>query len=125
VTPPRRPAPPPLEANDQQVAGVLTAVWAVALVIVLILRDRLPAGGQWWIWTCVAGVSMGLFGLWYVPRMKRMRARKAQRRAEARAAEQAPGAGHATGAGQAPGAGQGGQPWSSDSKTVSSTETPG
>jgi uncharacterized membrane protein len=86
VTPPRRPAPPPLEANDQQVAAILTAVWAVALVIVLILRDRLPADARWWIWTCVAGVCMGLFGLWYVPRLKRGRARKAQQRAAAQAA---------------------------------------
>ncbi|HUZ38240.1 MAG TPA: DUF2530 domain-containing protein [Streptosporangiaceae bacterium] len=102
----RRPAPPPLEANDQRVAAVLTAAWAVALVVVLVLRSSLPPGERWWVWTCVAGVCMGLFGLWYVPRMKRARARKAQRQAQIRAAAA-------------------GQPCSSDSKTVSSTETPG
>jgi H+/Cl- antiporter ClcA len=105
VTGNRRPAPPPLEANDQRVAAVLTAAWAAALVVLLVLRPSLPPGERWWVWTCVAGVCMGLFGLWYVPRMKRARARKAQRRAQTAAAA--------------------GQPCSKDSKTVSSTETPG
>jgi multisubunit Na+/H+ antiporter MnhE subunit len=70
-----------LEANDQVVAGVITAGWGVALVVLLVLRDQLPAGQRWWIWTCAAGLAMGLFGLWYVPRMKRARARAAARRA--------------------------------------------
>ena len=104
----RRPAPPPLEANDQLVTAVITAAWAVALVILLILREQIPAGERWWIWVCAAGLAMGLFGLWYVPRLKRARARKAQRRADARAAAAAQP-----------------EPGSSDSKTVSSTETPG
>jgi H+/Cl- antiporter ClcA len=81
MTSDRRPAPEPLEANDQLVTVVITAAWAVALVVVLILRDQLPAGQRWWLWTCVAGLVMGLFGLWYVPRMKRSRERAAQRRA--------------------------------------------
>ncbi len=80
-----RPAPPPLEANDQLVTAVLTAVWAVALVVLLVLRDQISPSERWWIWTCVAGVVMGLFALWYVPRMKRGRARSAARRAQAQA----------------------------------------
>jgi drug/metabolite transporter (DMT)-like permease len=79
----RRPAPPPLEANDQLVAAVITAGWAVALVALLVLREQIPPGERWWIWTCVAGVVMGLFALWYVPRLKRARARSAARRARA------------------------------------------
>jgi hypothetical protein len=77
-----RPAPPPLEANDQVVAGVITVGWGVALVVLLVLRDQLPAGERWWIWTCAAGLAMGLFGLWYVPRVKRARARAAARRSQ-------------------------------------------
>ena len=77
----RRPAPPPLEANDRLVTAVGTAAWAVALIVVLVLRDSLPAAERWWLWTCVAGLCMGIFGLWYVPRMKRARARAAERRA--------------------------------------------
>jgi Protein of unknown function (DUF2530) len=112
------------------VTVVGTALWAVALVILLILRDQLPEDGRWWIWTCVAGVCMGLFALWYVPRFKRARARKARQRAEAQAAAtgaaQVGATGQAGGTGPVPADGAAdGQPWSSDSKTVSSTETPG
>ena len=57
-------APPPLEANDQFVAAVITAGWAVALVVLLVLREQIPPDERWWIWTCVAGVAMGLFALW-------------------------------------------------------------
>jgi hypothetical protein len=100
-----RPAPPPLEANDQLVIGAITAGWAAALGVMLVIYGQLRPADRWWVWICVAGVGLGLFGLWYMPRVKRARARGAARREEA-------------GAG-AP------QPWSSDSKTVSSTETPG
>lgn len=104
----RRPAPPPLEANDPRVTIVGTVAWAVALAVLLVLREQIPVSDRWWIWTCAVGVAMGLFALWYVPRFKRARARKAQRRAGIRAAEAAQP-----------------EPGSSDSKTVSSTETPG
>ena len=83
----RLPSPPSLEANDQLVTAVITAGWAVALVVLLVLRGQIPPAERWWIWTCVAGVGMGLFGLWYVPRMKRARARAAARRDQARAAQ--------------------------------------
>ena len=66
--------------------AVGTVAWAVALVILLILREQIPAGERWWIWVCVAGLVMGLFGLWYVPRLKRARARAAARRAQAESA---------------------------------------
>lgn len=85
---PARPAlrdpPPPLEANDQLVAGVGTAGWAVALVVLLIVRSDIPVGERWWIWTAVAGLGLGLFALGYVPRLKRSRARAAQRRSAQR-----------------------------------------
>jgi uncharacterized protein DUF2530 len=103
-----RPAPPPpLEANDKVVTGTITAGWAVALIVLLIVRDSLPAGARWWLWTCVAGLVMGLFGLWYVPHLQRGRARAAARRA----AQSDQGAQSA--------------PRDSGSNTVSSTDTPG
>src|SRR5216683_5792082 len=78
-----RPAPPPpLEANDQVVTLVGTAGWAVALVVLLIVRGSLPAGQRWWVWTCVAGLAFGIFGLWYVPRLKRGRTRAAAGKAQ-------------------------------------------
>jgi hypothetical protein len=84
VTQERPEPPPPLEADDQRVTAVLTAGWAVALVVLLFVRSSLPAGSRWWVWTCATGLGMGLFGLWYVPRLKRGRARAAARRAAER-----------------------------------------
>jgi hypothetical protein len=102
-----RPAPPPpLEANDQLVTAVGTAGWAVALVVLLIVRSSLPAGDRWWIWTCVTGLAMGLFGYWYVPRLKRGRAKAAAARPANGAQSQS-------------------APRDNGSNTVSSTDTPG
>ena len=86
-----RPAPPPpLEANDQLVIGVGTAGWAIALVVLLIVRGSLPADDRWWIWTCVAGLALGLFAIWYVPRLKRSRAKAAAGQAGEQEQEQVP-----------------------------------
>ena len=82
----RRPAPPPLEGPDQLIAGGLTAAWAVALIVLLAVRSQLPDQDRWWIWVAVAGVAEGLFGMWYVPVVKRSRARAAKRRSAARQA---------------------------------------
>ena len=109
---PGRPTPPPpLEANDQLVTASITAGWAVALIVLLVVRTSLPADARWWLWTCVTGLVMGLFGLWYVPRLKRGRERAAARRAAAEPAQSE----------------QRGQsaPRDSGSNTVSSTDTPG
>jgi len=54
----------------------------IAFVVLLIVRDSLPAGSRWWVWTCATGLGMGLFGLWYVPRLKRSRARSAASRTD-------------------------------------------
>ena len=94
--------PPPLEANDQLVIWVGTAGWAVALVVLLIVRDSLPPGQRWWIWTCACGVAFGLFAMWYVPRLKRGRTRAADKRGTDQSA-----------------------PRDSGSNTVSPTEIPG
>jgi hypothetical protein len=114
----QRPAPP-REANDLRVTRVITAGWAIALAVMLILSavpGVVPAGRRWWIWTCVTGVAMGLFGLWYVPVLQRNRARAAARHA----CDDAKGAGD-----QASGPASGYTSRDSGSKTVSSTETPG
>jgi hypothetical protein len=95
--------PPPLEADDQLVIRVITAGWAVALVVLLVVRGSLPADQRWWIWTCVCGVAFGLFAMWYVPRLKRGRARAAADR----------------------GGRDQSAPRDSGSNTVSPTETPG
>jgi hypothetical protein len=75
-----------VETNEQVITGSITAAWAVALIVVVLLRHRLPTGGHWWIWTCATGTGMGVFGLWYVPHLKRARARTARRHEDERAA---------------------------------------
>jgi len=72
------------------VAIVISAGWAVALITLLAVQP--PASDRWWIWTCVTGLGLGLFGMVYVPYLKRSRARAARRRASAAgAADSEPG----------------------------------
>jgi LPXTG-motif cell wall-anchored protein len=55
-----------------------TIAWTVALVVALLLRDRLAADGNaWWIWVCLAGALLGLAGLWFVRRRRDAYATKA------------------------------------------------
>jgi Protein of unknown function (DUF2530) len=76
----QRPVAPPLEGDDRVITGVITAGWAIALIVLVIVRDQLAPGDRWWIWVAVAGVCLGLFGLTYVPYLKRSRARAEARR---------------------------------------------
>ncbi|ETK30806.1 hypothetical protein GCM10009530_54830 [Microbispora corallina] len=65
MTEQRRPDPEPLKTKDTLTILTGTALWAVALVVVaLVVRpaDTRP------VWTCVAGIGLGLFGLLYVRR---------------------------------------------------------
>jgi Protein of unknown function (DUF2530) len=124
----RRPAPPPKEADDRQVTAVITVGWAIAFAVVLTVRHSLPADARWWVWTCAFGLAMGLFGLWYVPFLKRHRARLAARRAQLEAVSDpaAPGSVAAgSGVPDSPVPDSGYVSRESGSNTVSSTETPG
>ena len=55
-------------------AGI--AVWTVALVVLLVLGDRVD---RMWTWTCVAAIGLGFLGLWIMrlqgqgPRRRRQR----------------------------------------------------
>jgi hypothetical protein len=106
--PARLAPPPPRETDDRLVTGVITAGWAVALVVLAIARNTLPPGSRWWVWTCAAGFGLGLFGLWYVPLLKRRRS-----------------SGRQPSGRQPSGPGSEYESRDSASKTVSSTETPG
>lgn len=44
------------------------AVWALALVVVLLVPDLRTGERSWWPWTCVTGIALGLFAWWYVRR---------------------------------------------------------
>lgn len=78
---PHREVPPPLEGSDFLITASLTLAWAVALVVVVLLRHKIHEPNHWWILTCATGFVMGLFGLAYVPHLKRSRAKAAERRA--------------------------------------------
>jgi hypothetical protein len=110
----RPPSVPPREADDRLVAGTITVGWAIALIVVAVLAARgvLPAHERWWVWVCVTGFGLGLWGIWYVPFLKRRRARTAAQRAQASGDPQASG-------------GSASESRDSGSNTVSSTETPG
>jgi uncharacterized protein DUF2530 len=81
VSRPERPVPPPLEGNDRLITAVITGGWVIALIVLLIIREQLPAADRWWVWVAVSGTALGLFGLAYVPYLQRSRNRAAQRRA--------------------------------------------
>ncbi|GAB3683569.1 hypothetical protein GCM10027589_53070 [Actinocorallia lasiicapitis] len=79
---PRQPEPAPLRTNDVYVAAAGTALWAVALAVLLIIG--LPADERWWYWVCVTGMAIGLFACLYIPRLHRVRARADERHAAER-----------------------------------------
>ena len=65
----RRPDPPPLETDDVRTVAVGTAAWALALVVLLVLRltDATRVEG-WWLAMCASGAVLGVLGVWYCRR---------------------------------------------------------
>ena len=57
---PAKQAPPPLRVDTVRVVLAGTALWVVALVVLLLLGDRVDPV---WIWTCVAGIALAFVGL--------------------------------------------------------------
>jgi hypothetical protein len=104
------------------VTATITLGWVLALVVLFCVRSALPADVRWWMWTCVCGVLMGLSGLWYVPFLKRRRARIAAERA---ASSEPPMPAPQTPGGQLSEPASGYVSRDNGSNTVSSTETPG
>ena len=58
---PTKQAPPPLRVDTARVVLVGIALWAVALVVLLVLGDRVEL---MWTWTCIAAIALGTLGLW-------------------------------------------------------------
>ncbi len=94
----QRPVPPPLEGDDRLITAVITAGFLVALIVLLVVRDSLAPADRWWVWVAVVGTGLGLFGLAYVPHLKRSRARAARRRQAAREASRPAAPDHSTAA---------------------------
>jgi hypothetical protein len=79
VSRPSLPIPPPLEGNDELIIGVITGGWVLALIVLLLVRGQLAPADRWWTWVAVAGSCIGVFGLAYMPFLKRSRLRAATR----------------------------------------------
>jgi hypothetical protein len=67
-----KPAPPPLQVDTARVVLAGIALWAVALVVLLFLGDRVD---RMWTWTCVAAIALGTLGLWVIKLQNRPRRR--------------------------------------------------
>ena len=76
----------PLDVDGVRTVQVGTAVFFVGFVALLPFYGRLEEQGRtWWLWMCLAGVGLGLFGLEYC---RRRRAFRAERAAEEAASEE-------------------------------------
>jgi Protein of unknown function (DUF2530) len=58
---PTKQAPPPLRVDTVRVVIAGIGLWAVALVVLLLLGDRVD---RMWTWTCIAAIALGFLGLW-------------------------------------------------------------
>lgn len=71
----------PVDVDGVAVITVGTVLWALAFLVLLPFRSRLAAhDADWWLWTCAAGVALGLYGIAYCRRRRARleRSRRAQ-----------------------------------------------
>ena len=65
----------PLDVNGIRTVEVGTALWLIGFLALLPFYGRLSDDGHtWWLWTCLAGFGLGLFGLEYCRRRRKVRA---------------------------------------------------
>jgi len=70
---------PPVDTDGLRTAIAGTVIWLLAFVGLLPFYGSLEETGHlWWMWTCMAGVGLGLFGIEITH--KRARARSTPRR---------------------------------------------
>lgn len=54
----------PLDVDGVRTIEIGTALWLVAFLLLLPFYGRLEETGRtWWLWTCMAGFGLGLFGV--------------------------------------------------------------
>ena len=74
----QRPDPPPLETDDVKVVAAGTALWALGLLVLLVLRLTEAAEVRdWWMGMCAYGIALGLYGVRYCRRRRDAIARDA------------------------------------------------
>ena len=59
--------------NEPRIVLVGLALWVVALVLLatVFLDDLRRHDATWWLWACVVGIVLGLYGLRFVLRRGR------------------------------------------------------
>lgn len=66
----------PLDVDGVRTLTVGCILWALATIALLPFYGRLEEDGNlWWLWTCVAGFGLGLYGLEYCRRRRKSRLR--------------------------------------------------
>ena len=64
----------PLDVDGVRTVAVGTTLWLIGFLALLPFYGRLQdAGRDWWLWACLAGFGLGLFGLEYCRRRRRRR----------------------------------------------------
>ncbi|MCW2833261.1 MAG: hypothetical protein JWN68_1214 [Nocardioides sp.] len=67
----------PLDVDGVRTSEVGAAIWLVAFVALLPFYGALEDSGRtWWLWTCLAGFGIGLFGVEYCRRRRKARAER-------------------------------------------------
>lgn len=70
----------PLDVDGVRTVEVGVGLWLLAFLALLPFYGRLQESGTtWWLWTCLAGFGLGLFGLEYCRRRRRARTERADR----------------------------------------------
>ena len=68
----------PLDVDGVRTIEVGTIAWLVGFLALLPFYGRLEDSGRvWWLWTCLAGLGLGLIGLEYCRRRRRARIEQA------------------------------------------------
>jgi RsiW-degrading membrane proteinase PrsW (M82 family) len=72
---PRRPDPQPLETDDRPLVVAGVVAWLVGFVVLVVFfRDDLHRHHTtWWLWTCLIGIALGLYGLRFAHRRQQRR----------------------------------------------------
>jgi hypothetical protein len=61
----------PLDVDGVGAVAMGTVLWAIAALVLLLMRDRLAeSGAQWWISVALTGAGLGLPGLGYTTRRR-------------------------------------------------------
>ena len=65
----QHPDPAPLETDDVRLIAVGTALWAGALLVLVVMRLADVGDVQdWWLGMCGYGIALGLYGMRYCRR---------------------------------------------------------